>query len=266
MKLADRIIFSIAAVIIVSALFGPLLIRYAPDRIDLDAIREAPSMHHYFGTDTKGRDVFSRVLHGARISLSVAAIAAVFSMSIGLVLGLTAGYAGGRIDMLIVSLIDFVLSFPSLLLAIGISIVLPQGIHTVIIAITAVGWASFARIIRGHVLTLRTMPYVDAARAVGCSPVRLVLSHLLPQCIPLSIIMMGLKLGGFIITEASLSFLGLGLQPPAPSWGGMISSGRAYILSEPWMVVFPGLAIALTALCFNLLGDIAREKYGLEIQ
>jgi ABC-type dipeptide/oligopeptide/nickel transport system permease subunit len=157
-----------------------------------------------------------------------------------------------------------VLSFPSLLLAIGISIILPQGIYTVMIAIAAVGWAAFARLIRGHVLALREEPYVEAARALGCSPARVIFVHLLPQCLPLSLVMMGLKIGGFIITEASLSFLGLGAQPPTASWGSMVSAGRSYIVAAPWIVLFPGLAIAVTALSFNILGDALQERFGLK--
>lgn len=272
MKLADKIIPIVLCAILAVTILAPYLTDYEPNRIDLDSIKEPPSAAHYFGTDTKGRDVFSRVIFGGRISLSVAFLAAFVSMGIGLLLGLTGGYAGGKVDMIIVGLIDLVLSFPSLLLAIGVSVIaeahfgLPPGIYTVMIAIAAVGWASFARLIRGHVLTIKEMPYIEAAKAIGCSHVRILFRYLFPQCIPLSIIMMGLKLGGFILTEASLSFLGLGPQPPAPSWGGMVSAGRNYLISEPWMVLFPGIAIALTALCFNLLGDILRERYGLEIK
>lgn len=266
MKLADKILISILFSIIMSILCAPLLAGYDPLRIDLDNIKQPPSLKYPFGTDSKGRDIFSRVLYGGRISLGVSFSAAALSMIIGLFFGLTAGFAGGRIDMLIIALIDLVLSFPSLLLAIGISVVLPPGIYTVMIAIAAVGWASFARIIRGYVFTIKSMPYIEAARAVGCSDARIVLRHLLPQCLPLTAVMMGLKLGGYIITEASLSFLGLGPQPPAPSWGGMISAGRAYILSEPWMVIFPGIAIVVTALGFNLVGDILRDGYGMKMR
>jgi len=266
MKLADKLIPLILASIVLMTVFAQFLTSYDPNSIDLDSIKNAPSSVHYFGTDTKGRDIYARVLYGGRLSLSVAFIAAFIAMGIGLLLGLAGGYAGGTIDIIIVGLIDFVLSFPSLLLAIGISVILPPGLYTVMIAIAAVGWASFARIIRGHVLTIKEMPYIEAAKAVGCSHMRIVFRYLFPQCIPLSIIMIGLKLGGFILTEASLSFLGLGPQPPAPSWGSMVSAGRNYLISEPWMVLFPGLAIAVTALCFNLLGDVLREKYGLELK
>ncbi|UCG77650.1 MAG: ABC transporter permease, partial [Nitrospirota bacterium] len=252
--------------IVIVTVLAPVLTGYDPLRIDLDSIKQPPSASHLFGTDTKGRDIFSRVLHGGLVSLSVALMAAFLSMSIGLMVGLIAGYAGGKVDAVLMALTDLVLSFPSLLLAIGISVVLPPGIYTVMIAISAVGWAAFARVIRGYVLTIKEMPYVDSARAVGCSGWRILIRYLLPQCIPVAIVMIGLKLGGYIITEASLSFLGLGQQPPAPSWGGMISAGRAYIISEPWMVLFPGIAIVVTALCFNLVGDILRDRFGLQIK
>lgn len=250
---------------IIASVFAPVISPYNPEDISLDDLRQPPCMKHPFGTDSKGRDMLSRVLHGGRISISVAVIAALISMSIGLLIGLFSGYKGGKADTAIMVVVDFILAFPSLLLAIGISIILPPGIYTVMIAIASVGWASFARLIRGYVLSLREAPFVEAARAVGCSNRRLLFVHLLPQCLPLSFVMMGLKLGGYILTEASLSFLGLGAQPPAPSWGSMISSNRAYIVSAPWMVIFPGMAIALTSLCFNLLGDALRDRFGLKI-
>lgn len=260
----DKVLYIILAVIIVSSIMAPLISPYDPEEINLDAIKMPPGFQHPFGTDNKGRDIFSRVLYGGRVSLSVALIAAILSISIGLLIGLIAGYMGGRIDTALMALTDFILSFPALLLAIGISIILPPGIYTSMIAISVAGWASFARLIRGHILSIKEMAYIEAARAIGCSNWRIIFNHIMPQCIPLSLVMGGLKLGGYILTEASLSFLGLGVQPPAPSWGSMISSSRVFILSAPWTVIFPGLAIAITALCFNLLGDILRERYGFK--
>ncbi len=252
----------IAAIFLLSVL-APVLSPYAPNAINLDSLKQGPGADHLFGTDQKGRDILTRVLHGGRISIGVAIVAAVVSMGIGLTVGLVSGYFGGRLDTAVMAFVDLILSFPSLLLAIGISIILPPGIYTVMIAIAAVGWASFARLIRGHVLALREEPFVDAARAIGCGSARILFVHLLPQCIPLSLVMMGLKIGGFILTEASLSFLGLGAQPPTASWGSMISAGRSYIVVAPWMVLFPGLAIAVTSLCFNVLGDALSERFGL---
>jgi peptide/nickel transport system permease protein len=261
-----KISLLIILAIFILSLFSDFISPYDPNAVDLDTLKEPPGLGHVFGTDQKGRDVFTRVLWGGRISIGVAIIAALISMGIGLSVGLLSGYFGGRIDMAIIAFVDLILSLPSLLLAIGISLILPPGVFTVMIAIAAVGWASFARLIRGHVLKLREEPFVDAAKALGCSSPRIILVHLLPQCIPLSLVMMGLKIGGFIITEASLSFLGLGAQPPTASWGSMISASRSYIVVAPWMVFFPGIAIVITALCFNLLGDALSERFGLRSQ
>lgn len=259
----NRLIAAFLVVIISASVFAPMLTPYDPNEINLDELRQPPDLRHPFGTDSKGRDVLSRVLYGGRISLSVALTAALLSIGIGLLAGLIAGYAGGRTDTVIMLIVDFILAFPSLLLAIGISVIMTPGIYTVMIAISAVGWASFARVIRGQVLSLRSSPFIEAARAIGCGNRRIIFVHLLPQCIPLCLVMMGLKLGGYILTEASLSFLGLGAQPPSPSWGAMISSSRAFIVSAPWVVLFPGLAITVSSLCFNLLGDMLGDRYGI---
>ncbi|MFN3395355.1 MAG: ABC transporter permease [Thermodesulfovibrionales bacterium] len=258
----SKVLYIALAIIIASSIIAPSISPHDPEEINLEAIKMPPSLNHPFGTDNKGRDILSRVLYGGRISLSVALIAAIFSISIGLFIGLVAGYTGGWVDTALMALTDFVLSFPALLLAIGISIIMPPGIYTSMIAISATGWASFARLIRGYILSIKELPYIEAAKAIGCNDWRIIFSHIVPQCIPLSLVIAGLKLGGFILTEASLSFLGLGVQPPTPSWGSMISSSRVFILSAPWTVIFPGLAISITAICFNLIGDILRERYG----
>jgi ABC-type dipeptide/oligopeptide/nickel transport system permease subunit len=161
-------------------------------------------------------------------------------------------------------MVDLVLAFPSLLLAIGVSVLFPPGMYTVMIALSAVGWASFARLIRGQVIALREASFIEAAKAVGCGNVRILFVHILPQCIPLAFVMTGLKLGGYILTEAGLSFLGLGAQPPTATWGSMISANRVFIGSAPWMVLAPGILIAITALSFNVLGDDLREKYAVQ--
>lgn len=264
MKKAGKGSLIILVVIAIVSFSAPFITSYDPDMIDLDHIRESPSSQHTFGTDSKGRDILSRVLYGGRISISIAFIAAFLSMGIGLMVGLFSGYMGGKVDTVTMAIVDLILSFPSLLLAIGVSVVLPPGIYTVMIAIAAVGWASFARLIRGYVLTIKEAPFVEAAKALGCSDIRIIIVHLMPHCIPLSLVMMGLKLGGYILTEASLSFLGLGAQPPTATWGAMVSANRAYISSAPWMVFFPGLMITITALCFNILGDALRDRYSVK--
>jgi len=265
MPLTGKIAGLILIIISVLAVFSSVLSPYDPERIDLDSIKEPPGIKHPFGTDNKGRDIFSRVLYGGKISVSIAVIAAFISMSLGLLIGLCSGYFGGKIDTAIMAVVDLILAFPSLLLAIGVSIIFPPGIYTVMIAIAFVGWASFARLIRGYVLTLKEASYIEAAKAIGCSKLRILFVHLMPQCLPIGLVMAGIKLGGYVLTEASLSFLGLGAQPPTATWGSMVSLNRAYIASEPWMVLFPGIAIAVASLCFNVLGDALRDKYGLKI-
>jgi ABC-type dipeptide/oligopeptide/nickel transport system permease subunit len=257
-----------AAAIIIAvfllSLFSRFIVAYDPDAIDLDSLRQPPSLKHILGTDSKGRDIFARVLYGGRISIATSVIAAFISMGIGLAVGLLSGYFGGKIDTLFMAVVDLILAFPALLLAIGVSVVFPPGVYTVMLALAAVGWASFARLIRGKVLSLRESTFIEAARALGCTNARIILVHLLPQCVPLSLVMIGLRLSGYILTEAALGFLGLGAQPPTATWGSMISANRSFINSAPWMVFSPGLMIAITALCFNLLGDDLREKYDID--
>lgn len=254
---------SLITLLFLLSVLSPLLPIQDPNRIDLEALKKPPSLEHPFGTDNKGRDVFSRVIHGARISIGVAIAAAFISAFIGFTVGLCSGYFGGKVDALLMSVVDFLLSFPSLLLAIAISVILPPGIYTVMIAISAVGWTSFARLIRGNVLTIKNMPYIESAKALGCSNFRIISLHIAPMCIPLGLVMIGIKLGGYILTEATLSFLGLGAQPPIPTWGSMISSSRAYILSAPWMVLFPGFFITTTAFCFNVIGSMLEDVHNL---
>jgi len=258
-----KISLAIICIVMALSLLAPFVTPHDPDAIDLDSLKMPPSSSHPFGTDQKGRDLFSRVLYGGRISITVSLAAALISMSIGMIIGLVSGYFGGRFDYAVMAMVDLVLSFPTLLLAIGVSLILPPGVYTVMFAIAAVSWASFARLIRGYVLSIKESPYIEAAKAIGSSSPRVLFVHLLPQCLPLGLVMMGLKVGGFILIEASLSFLGLGAQPPAASWGSMISAGRAYIVVSPWMVIFPGLAIALTALCFNIAGDALSDRFGI---
>lgn len=266
MKTAGKISAAILIAVSLLSILAPVISGYDPDRIDLDKLRKPPNFQHPLGTDNKGRDILSRILDGGRISLSIAVTAAFLSVGIGLVIGLCSGYFGGKVDTLIMSFVDLILSFPALLLAIGVSVIFPPGIYTVLISIVAVGWASFARLIRGQILTLREATFVEAARAMGCSNRRILFMHLMPQCTPLLLVMAGLKMGSYILTEASLSFLGLGAQPPTATWGSMINASRAYISSAPWMVFTPGFMIAVTALCFNILGDSLRDKYGLKIK
>ncbi|MBI5197993.1 MAG: ABC transporter permease [Nitrospirae bacterium] len=249
------------SVLILCALLAPWIAPYDPLQIDLDHIKEAPNWDHPFGTDSKGRDIFSRVIHGTRISLTVGLTAALLSTCVGLLFGLSAGYFGGRSDLAFGMVIDIVLAFPTLLLVIGISVLFPPGMGTALIAMTFVGWAAFARLFRGMGYSLKTQPYVEAARASGGGHAHILFRHLFPNCLPLAGIVLMMKVGGFILVEAALSFLGLGVQPPSPSWGSMINLDRIYIHSAPWMVIFPGMAISITVMACNILGDFLRDWF-----
>ncbi|MBU1486455.1 ABC transporter permease [bacterium] len=249
----------IILLLIVIAVFAPLLAPYDPIRINLAERLQGPNIRHLFGTDNVGRDILSRTLYGTRISLAVGFAATFFSMSIGLVFGTLAGFFGGKIDAVIMRFVDLMLSFPGLLLAIGIAVSLGPGLFTLFIALGCVGWAGFARLVRGIVLSIMQEPYIEAARAIGCGRLRIIIKHLLPNCLPLVIVTASLKIATFVLSEAGLSFLGLGAQPPTPSWGSMVSLGRDFIRTAPYMSVFPGLAIAITVIGFNLLGDGLRD-------
>jgi len=245
---------------ILTAIIGPSLVASDPLNMDLDNLKHPPSKSHLLGTDGKGRDILARLVYGARISLTIGVFAALLSLSIGIVLGLIAGYFGGWVDTALSQIFDIFLAFPTLLLAIGISAVMPPGLVSAMLAITLVGWAGFARLVRGLTLSLKEQTYIEASRALGADSFRILFRHLLPNALPLVLVAGSLRIGGFILIEASLSFLGLGVQPPTPTWGSMISLNRAYINSAPWMVIFPGLAISMTVIAFNILGDFLRDK------
>ncbi len=252
--------------LVLAAAIGPSLAPYDPLAMDLDNVKQPPGNGHLLGTDSKGRDILSRVIAGSRISLSVGIFAALLSLAIGIFFGLTAGYFGGRTDAVLSQVFDIFLAFPSLLLAIGISAVMPPGLLSAMLAITLVGWAGFARLVRGITLSLKEQTYVEASRALGATPSRILSRHILPNALPLLLVAGSLRVGGFILLEAALSFLGLGVQPPTPTWGSMISLNRAYINSAPWMVIFPGLAISITVISFNILGDFLRDKLDPRMQ
>jgi peptide/nickel transport system permease protein len=250
------------AIIIVAALaalVGPALSPFDPAAQDLALRLAAPSRAHPFGLDELGRDILARVLAGARISFLVGLTVVSVSALAGTLLGAMAGYFGGVLDDLISRVIDTLLAFPGLLLAIALVAVLGPSLGNVLFALTIIGWVGYARLVRGQVLRTRELEYVQAARALGAGPPRILLRHVIPTAIPAVVVQATLGMAGAIIGEAALSFLGLGVQPPTPSWGTMLNGGRAHLLDAPHLTVFPGLAIALLVLGFNFVGDGLRD-------
>ena len=246
--------------IIGAALVAPWLVPFDPASQQLALRLEGPSAHHWFGLDELGRDIFSRVLLGARVSLFVGLVVVSVSAVAGMAIGSIAGYFGGRIDQAISRLMDVLLAFPGLLLAIALVAVLGPSLGNVVLALTVIGWVGYARLVRGQVLRAREFEYVVAARALGASTWRTLTRHVLPTALPAVTVQATLGMATAILSEASLSFLGLGVQPPTPSWGTMLNGGRAHILDAPHLTVFPGLAIALLVLGLNFLGDGLRDR------
>lgn len=251
--------FLILFIVVGGALLAGLIAPRPPAEIDLESALTPPSIEHPFGTDAFGRDVLSRVLHGARISLGVGFMARTISLVLGLLLGTIAGFFGGKLDTLIMRIADVTFAFPALLLLIAIMAVVTPGMISLFVALGIVGWAAMARLVRAQVLVVREREYVQAAKAAGTGPFGLVLRHILPQCIAPVIVVYTLGLGMTIMAESSLSFLGLGVQPPDPSWGSMISRGIPFMRSAPWLTLFPGLALTSTICALNLLGDGLRD-------
>jgi ABC-type dipeptide/oligopeptide/nickel transport system permease subunit len=242
------------------ALFASLVVPYDPFEINAGRILQPPSPVHWMGTDDQGRDVLSRVIHGARISLWVGFIAVVLGQGLGAVLGILSGYCGGSVDLAVQRGVDIMMAFPSLILALAIMAVLGTGITPAMMAIGIAIAPGASRVIRGAVLSVKENEYVLAAQAMGGRPLRIMASHILPNVTAPLIVLATVGLGNAILTEAALSFLGLGVQPPAPSWGGMLSGyARTYMQVAPWTPFFPGVAITLAVLGFNLLGDAMRD-------
>ena len=250
---------AIIAFFVVLALLAPIVSPYDPLATSWTAIRKAPSAAHWFGTDEIGRDVLARVIWGARASLLAGVVSVAISLSIGVPIGLLAGYAGGKVDMLISRLTDAVLACPFLILAIALAAFLGPSLTNAMIAIGVSATPVFIRLTRGQTLAIKAEEFVLAARAIGNPPWRVALAHVLPNVVPALIVQGTLAIAAAVIAEASLSFLGLGQQPPAPSWGSMLNTAKNYIDNAPWMAVWPGVSIFVLVLSFNLVGDGLRD-------
>jgi peptide/nickel transport system permease protein len=252
----------VAAVLVIAAIFAPLIATHDPIAQNLSMRYAAPSAEHWFGTDAIGRDVFSRLVYGARTSLEVGIVVTVVSAVVGMFIGSIAGFYGGILDKILSGYIfNVFLAFPGLLLAIALVAFLGAGIEKVILALCIIGWVGYARVMRGQVLKVREYDFVQAARALGASNFRILFTHILPNAIQPLIVQASLGMAGAVLSEASLSFLGLGIPPPAPSWGTMIEEGRGFdiLYNAPHVLFIPALAIALTVLAFNFIGDGLRE-------
>ena len=258
-----RALFGVGVVVVLAlaATLAPLVDRHDPLAIDLLQRWEAPSAQHWLGTDAQGRDVWARLVWGARVSLTVGIVSQGISLVLGVALGLVAGYYGRWVDELVMRLADVTLAFPTLLLLIAMAAALEPSLGTVFVTIGVVGWAGMARLVRGQVLVVRQLEYVQAVRALGGRDWRIVLRHVLPNVVAPVVIAATLGVAGAIMAEAALSFLGLGVQPPTPSWGGMIADARdlGQLRNAPWTSIAPGIAIGLAVLGFNLLGDALRD-------
>jgi peptide/nickel transport system permease protein len=255
-----RVGLAIVLVAVLAAAFGPALTPYDPASQALAQRLEPPSGTHLFGMDELGRDILSRLVSGARISLFVGLAVVSVSSLLGMFFGSVAGYFGGAVDDVISRVIDVLMAFPGILLAIALVAVLGPSLTNVILALCVIGWVGYARLVRGQALRAREFEYVQAARALGAGPARIVLRHVLPTAFPAVIVQATLGMAGAIIAEASLSFLGLGVQPPTPSWGTMLDAGRSHLFDAPHLTIFPGVAIATLVLGFNFLGDGLRDR------
>jgi peptide/nickel transport system permease protein len=255
-----RIGFVILGLLLASALLAPLLAPHDPARQELEKDLLTYSLENPLGTDKLGRDILSRILYGGQISLLVGVSTVAISLSLGLAIGSLSGYFGGWIDQLLMRLIDVMMAFPGILLAIAFTAVLGPGLDHVILALCLIGWTGYARLIRGEILALREREYVQAARALGCRPRRIILRHLLPNLLPPMLIQATFGLAAAVVAEGSLSFLGLGVQPPTPSWGAMLNEGRQFLLVAPHLTTYPGIAIMLTVFGLNLVGDGLQDR------
>jgi peptide/nickel transport system permease protein len=246
---------------VLAALFAPAITPYDPAAADPALRLAAPGAGHPLGTDNLGRDVLSRLLFGSRWSLGTAALATTLVMTIGVAVGSIAGYYGGLLDDLVVLVVDVLLALPSLILALAVAGTLGPGIVNVMVGLVSVWWVGYARVVRGLVLAVRERQFIEAARCLGARDRRLILRHVLPNVLPPVVVLATLEMGGIILAISGLSFLGLGAQPPTPEWGAMLNDGRPFLFGAPQLMIYPGLAISLVVIGFNLLGDGLRDVF-----
>ncbi len=250
---------TLSALIILITIFSPLLETHNPTKMNLPNKLKAPSSENFFGTDALGRDVYSRILEGSRVSLGTAFVVVIFSAILGTAIGLFSGFIGGKTDMVCMRIVDIFLAFPTIVFVLAMTTFLPTNQLSLILAICCINWVRYARIARGEAVIIRNVEYIEAATAIGNSKLGILFRYFLPNTISKILIMMSMDIGSIILYCASLSFLGLGTQPPSPAWGTMINEGRDYIRNAPWISIAPGIAVAVTALSFNMIGDGLRD-------
>ena len=246
-------------VMIAFAMLAPVIAPYSPTDIDTKNILAAPSGSHFFGTDTLGRDIFSRIVYGSRISLSIGFIAVGIAVVIGILFGSVAGYYGGRVDSILMRFVDIMLCFPTFFLILAVIAVLEPSIFNIMVVIGATSWMGVARLVRAEVLSLKERDYVTSASVMGASDVWIIFRHLIPNAIAPVLVSATLGIGGAILVESALSFLGIGVQPPTPSWGNILMDGKSTLGVAWWLTIFPGVFITLTVLSYNLLGEALRD-------
>ena len=252
----------IMAVMVLAAVFANVIAPYSPTRNDVGPSLESPSADHWMGTDQYGRDIYSRIVHGARISLYVGLITTLLGTGAATILGAVSGFRGGWVDYILQRLVDTSQAIPPLILLIGVMVVLGPSIQNVILALAFRQALSVSRVVRSAVLAIRTNAYVEAAQTLGAGQVRILLRHIIPNVVPVIVVLVSSSIGGLIVAEASLSFLGYGVPPPTPSWGGMMSAeGRLYMLTAPWILIFPTIALSLVVFAMNMLGDALRDEF-----
>ena len=251
---------------VLGAVFAPVLTPYQYDAINLSNRLAPPSLEHLFGTDEGGRDVLTRMLYGSRVSLVIGIVPTLLSVVLGTLIGMVAGYYGGKVDTAIMRVADIVMSFPTMLLAMVVMYTLGGGTTNVFLTMVLVGWSGVARVVRAETLKLKESEYVEAARIIGVRRARIILRHILPNCLPTIIVLFTLDIPSSILTESSLSFLGMGVQPPSASWGLMVSTGREFLYYAPWLCFAPCLAIMAIVLAFNYVGDSLRDVLDPHLQ